>query len=151
MSLSRYSVEVRAIADSIGRYLYEADLVETAHHLADTMGPQGIFRMTPEDRDKALKFLSQTPSQQVKVINKLDDEAAALLIMRAKFFGIISARSMSLAENFEYVPGKGYRDAAAYGASVYLRSPIVPTIEDILPRWKPKEELNARAAPGQRR
>jgi hypothetical protein len=146
MSLGRYSAEIKAIAIDVGRYLRDAGIVEVAHQLADELGPEGIFEMTPEEQEKALKFLSQTPSQQVKALGRLYNEEAALLIIRAKYFGLISARAMSLADHFEFVPGKGYRDAAQYGARLYLQSRIVPTLQELLPRWTPKPDIAAEAS-----
>ncbi len=115
MPLSRYSVEVNGIAESFAEII-QNHYEDAAYRLANEKG-QKLLAMTSEEYDKALKFLSQTPSEHDKALNKLSDDDAAILLMRARYLGLIAAQAIGLADDFQFIPGKGYRQAAAYAVN----------------------------------
>ena len=135
MSLSRYEVEVAAIAEGFGEII-EAHYKAAAYEVANELGEQ-LFRMTGEEYQKASKFLSQTPSQHEKVLNRLDDVEAATLLLRARYLGLVASRAIGLADDLQFIPGKGYRAAAAAAADRALRARIFPSLRSVLPGWEP--------------
>jgi len=72
--------------------------------------------MTDDEHVKALRLLSQTPSQRAKSIARLDGRAAALLILRARYLGLRASRALYLASDLECIPGSSYLDAASRAA-----------------------------------
>lgn len=129
MDLGPYPHNVKGIADELGDMLAD-DLRETALGLVDA-----CLAETMDIDEKAVAFLAKTPSQRDRVVAKLAHREAATLILRARYHGLVSSLAMTFAENFAYVRGRGYRDAAAYGARVALRASLRPDRDDLMGYW----------------
>lgn len=129
--LSTYASEVEGIADELKRLL-EGRLQPIALSVLSSMGEDGLGKMTNDELQKALKLLSQTPSQREKTLARLDDRSAATLILRARYLGLASSRAIMFAEQLSYIPGKSYRGAAEYGARELMRRPLKPSMDEVL-------------------
>ncbi|MCS4089305.1 hypothetical protein [Rhizobium sp. BK176] len=102
-------------------------------------GEASLFKMTSAEQDEALKFLKKTQLQREKAISKLAPLPAALLVARARFLGLMGTKALEFAEDFQYLPGKGYRDAADYCSRAALRANFVPTASEVIPGWDPED------------
>lgn len=129
--LGNYPSEINGLAEELSNLVDQSGLRSAATALYKAIGDK-LFAMTPDETAKALKFLSQTPSQRSKVLAKLDPSAAATLILRARYLCMMSYNAMNFAENFFYVPGKGYREAAEYGARMALGASFAPRGSDVM-------------------
>lgn len=135
MSLGRYPSEVRAIADELSQLLEEEPLRTAAFRVVGTLGEDGLFDMGQDDVLKAIKLLSQTPSQRDRTLGRLDDEAAATLILRARYVGLMSQAAFEIADGLADIRGSSYRSAAERGARLALGVSMAPSLEDVLPDW----------------
>jgi hypothetical protein len=135
--LGRYPAEVAGIADELGSLL-RGSMEEAALAVLDEVGEVRLFAMLPEERTTAEALLTKTPLQRERALARLSERAAAVLIMRARYLGLISAAAFRLAERLEYVPGMSYRAAAARGLREATEIRMMPRIEDVLPaaRWR---------------
>lgn len=133
MSLSRYAVEVGGIADEL-RDLLTGPVRSAAFELVERHGWDKLLAMERDELDKALKFLSQTPSQRDSTLAKMDHPSAAALILRARYLGLSSRKAIELADSLSYMPGSSYRTAAARGAQAALGS-LRPSMGNLLPGW----------------
>jgi hypothetical protein len=129
--LSRYSVEVGAIADELLDYLCGENYAN-AKRMLDTIGLEGLENMTREDHDAAVKFVQQAPSARSKKIEKMDGRKAFELLVRARYIALTGARLIAAADRFDMVPGMSYRRAAGFAAEEARRS-LQPTLDEILP------------------
>lgn len=132
--LGPYPGEVRYIADELKEYLVDG-VKQSAFDVLKSIGETGLLKMSEVEREKALKLLSQTPSQRDKALRKLDDRSAATLILRARYLGLASAKVLEFSELSSNIRGKGYRSAAEYGAREFLRSELTPSLSELLPGW----------------
>ncbi|WP_327209909.1 hypothetical protein [Rhizobium leguminosarum] len=135
MGLSRYGIEVGGIANELGELLRDHDLEDAAFSVLTRLGEEAVLDMAGDAQEKALKFLSRTPSQRDKAILKMGDEDAALLILRARYLGLSASRAIFFADGFEFVVGQGYRDAAENCARKALRARLYPLMTEVLPGW----------------
>lgn len=133
MSLSRYAVEVGGIADEL-RDLLTGPIRSAAFEVVERHGWDKLLSMEHGELDKALKFLSQTPSQRDKTLARMDQAAAAVLILRARYLGLSSRKAIELADSLSYMPGSSYRAAAARGAQAALGA-LRPSMGNLLPGW----------------
>lgn len=131
-ALDTYSSAVRGIAIELDQLLSENDLREAAEKIARSLGIEGIKATTGDEQDKALRFLAQTPSQRAKLIERLEPRVAALLILRARYFGLRAAKILSIAADLQFTPGASYRNAARRAAEVAEQIESYPSLEDIL-------------------
>lgn len=139
--LGRYPIEVEAIADELSYLLADHDLYDTAAEVADQLGLDGLRTFSEDERDQALRLLSQTPSQREKTLARLDNEAAALLILRARYLGLRGAQALKLAADLEYTPGKSYRDAAKSAAVSSLIMVDYPDLDLLLVQRGPSRRI----------
>jgi hypothetical protein len=128
MSLARYTIEVRGVADELLEYL-KGPLGPIAAQILER-NPAAITKMLGEERYDAIAFLAKTPSQRDRAI-KHDDEKTALLILRARYVGLQAASALAFAENFETVVGRSYRGAAAMAARVTPPRHFEPTTTEL--------------------
>ncbi len=124
--LGRYPAEINGLAEELDYLLDEIEVRDAGIARFEAVGDK-MFAMTTEETEKALKFLAQTPSQRDKALRKLDETAAAVLILRARYLCMMSYKAMNFAEEFFYVPGKGYRSAAEYGARLAIGASFAPS------------------------
>lgn len=135
--LGRYMIEVKGIAEELREYLH-GELGSAAFSIASSLGER-LFIMAAEEKQAALKFLSQTPSQRNKTLARLDDARAARLVLQARYLGLLGAQAMNLADELFYVPGMSYRNAAAHSARQALYRMKRPTMDEVLPGWAQDE------------
>ncbi len=136
MSLGRYPSEVRAIADELSGLLEEEPLRSSAFRVADAVGEDALFGMDRDDALKAVGFLAHTPSQRHRTLDRLDDDdAAATLLLRARYVGLLSHAAFEIADGLADVRGSSYRSAAERGARLALGVSMAPSLEDVLPGW----------------
>jgi len=133
--LGRYLMEVRRVADELEE-LMVGPLRKAAFSVLNRVGREGLLNMDKDALEKAIRLLSQTPSQRDKTLARLDDEDAATLLLRARYLGLCSANAFDLADQFLYVPGMGYRKAAEHGVRQVLRHRLTPDMEDVLRGWE---------------
>jgi hypothetical protein len=129
--LGRYPSEVRGLAQELDYLLDELDVREVGVKLYKKNG-DALFHIAGEEVAKVLKFLKQTPSQRLKTVAKMEDAAAAALILRARYICLMSANAMDFAENFFYVVGMGYRQAAEYAARHAIGANFHPRPEEVV-------------------
>ena len=135
VSLGRYPSEVRAIADELLELLDDDALKPAAFRVLGELGEDGLLGIGRDDAQKALKLLSQTPSQRDRTLARLDDDAAATLILRARYLGLLSHGAFQIADRLADIRGSSYRGAAELGARVALGAGLAPSLEDIMPDW----------------
>ena len=130
--LGRYSVEVGGIADELLEYLNG----DNAKRVLDSIGLDGLANMSSQDRDAAVKLLSQSPSARHKAIERMIKKLAGLeyytALLNARYVAVMGARLIAAADRFEMVPGMSYRRAAGVSAEEALRMRAI-TKSDILP------------------
>lgn len=129
-----YPGEVRGIADELLSLLRQLQLSETAGSIVQSIGMDGIADMDDEDKEKALGFLAKTPSQRDKAVARLDGRTAALMILRARYFGLRGAQALDITGSLEGIKGAGYRDAARRSALVAERLRDFPSADRLLGR-----------------
>jgi hypothetical protein len=134
--LGRYPAEINGLAEELDELLDEIEVRDAGVAQFEKVGDR-LFAMTPEETEKALKFLSQTPSQRGKALGKLDDTSAAVLILRARYLCLMSYKAMNFAEEFFHVPGQGYRSAAEYGARLAIKASFAPPGTSVVRRFSP--------------
>lgn len=132
--LSTYVSEIGGIAEELAQIL-RGPLRKWAYSALSELGEAGLSGMSQGELDQALRLLSQTPSQRSKTLSRLDDNSAAILVMRARYLCISGGRALSIADDLSFVPGRGYRDAAAHCARHLMRTPLYPSLEEVLPGW----------------
>lgn len=136
MSLGRYPSEVRAIADELSELLREEPLRTAAYRVVEAVGEDGLFGMPYDDALTAIRLLSQTPSQRDRTLGRLDDDAAAMLVLRARYLGLLSHGAFVIADGLADIRGSSYRSSAERGASLALSVPMAPSLEQVLPGWE---------------
>ncbi|WP_173050562.1 hypothetical protein [Bosea sp. ANAM02] len=94
--------------------------------------------MSDDDLQKALRFLKSTPSQRIKTLANKAAHDAALLILRARYLGLCSAKALFFVDRI-YVVGAGYREAAERGARHAYNETLRPTLEELLPAPRRRE------------
>lgn len=136
MSLGPYPESVRAIADELAELLREEPLRSAAFRVLAGIGEEGLLGMKDADADKALKLLSQTPSQRSKALARLDAPAAATLVLQARYLGLLSYAAFRIADRLFDIRGSSYRGAAERGARLALSAREAPSLADVLPGWQ---------------
>lgn len=131
--LGRYPLEMHSLAGELDNLLDELEVRAVGVKLFDSKGA-ALFNMDGEEVSKALKFLKQTPSQRLKAVAKMDAAAAATLVLRARYVCMMGENAMEFAENFFYVVGMGYRQAAEYSASHALKANFHPDLAKVVRR-----------------
>jgi hypothetical protein len=128
--LDAYVRNVRGISFELGEILhYELD--DAVQDLVRKKGEK-VFEMNSDEAEAALKFLRKTPTQREKALARLDDPTAALLVLRARYLGLMGVKALDFAEKFQYLPGKGYRDAAEFCTREVLRFDPNPSLQEVL-------------------
>jgi hypothetical protein len=135
--LGRYPSEVRYIADELAEYL-KGYVRVAAFEFLEKNGAAGVTTTTEKEYEKALRLLGQTPSQRDKFFDRADPETAAILILRARYLGIMSSMAMEFSERFNDIRGRGYRQAAVAGAMHCQGVRMVPSMSVVLPGWPAK-------------
>jgi hypothetical protein len=133
--LGSYTSEVWGIAEELVEYL-KGPLRQAAFDVLEEVGSVDLLRMSEEETEAALKLLGQTRTQRDKALARLDDAAAATLVLRARHLGLASHRTLAFADRFESIPGKSYRGAAVYGAAAFLGARLAPPMSEVLPGWR---------------
>lgn len=136
MTLGPYPGSVRAIADELAELLREELLRSAAFRVIAVIGEEDLLGMKDADADKALKLLSQTPSQRSKTLARLDDAAAATLVLQARYLGLLSYAAFRIADRLADIRGSSYRGAAERGARLALHAREAPSLTDVLPGWR---------------
>lgn len=125
LDLGRYPAEVNGLAEELDSFLDEIE-VRDAGVAAFREHGDALFAMSEDQTKKALKFLSQTPSQRTKAVARMGDTEAAVLILRARYLCMMSYAAMQFAEDVSHVKGMGFRAAAEYAARIICGKSFVP-------------------------
>lgn len=143
MDLGRYPSEVKAIADELLELL-QREYSNDASRILTIHGAASFNSCSECELDTAIKFLSQTPSQRSRKLNRMPKEEACLLILRARYIGLAAAQAMHFADRFEMVPGQSYRGAAAFAAREVSRARFFPNADEVFPvrsQWPADEQF----------
>jgi hypothetical protein len=130
MSLGRYPIEVKAIADELLEYL-DGPLRASAERIVNDR-PESIWQTTIDVFDDAIALLGKTPSQRKRAVKNCD-EATALLVLRARYAGLQAWKAMVFVESFMYASGSSYRDAARRAARSAVLFDPRPSMKELLP------------------
>lgn len=139
--LAPYISEANGIAEELAYYL-RGPLMEAAHAVARSKGIRGITIMSAQEVEDAYTVLASTPAKRDKILARVGNEMAATVVMRARYLGILAGRAMEMADEFEFIPGQGYRAAAEYAARSAARLKAEPTLSEILPGWNDRDFSN---------
>jgi thermostable 8-oxoguanine DNA glycosylase len=135
--MDNYIANSNGLADELDELLDEFDAREAGVALFKRLGDD-LFEMSDEEEDEALKFLGRTAGQRSKVLRKLDAEAAASIILRARYFAIVGHRQMLIAQRiYENVVGSGYRAATEYAARTAINTSVYPDASKVVRSFNP--------------
>jgi hypothetical protein len=137
VSLAKYPAQAQAIAAELGHLLDERQLFDKAKSIASSIGLDGIASMSGNERAKALRLMSQVPSRRAKYLARMDDDAAAVLILRARYLALRAAQALGLARQLEGAVRMNYARAAEMAALAAQKLDNYPSLDDLLerPRW----------------
>lgn len=122
-----YEANVNGLSDQFDSLLDEHSVRSAGIAVFRARGDT-LFEMTEEEADEALKFLGKTPLQRDKNLSKLNERAAATLILRARYLCIVAYRQIQLANHVaEGVVGSGYRAAAVFAARTAITTTVFPS------------------------
>jgi len=148
--LRNYPAEVRGIADELISFLKDDGIRQAAFGVLRERGDRLFSQMTEDERDRAIKFFSATPSQRDRSVAKLDFRGAAILVLQARYVGLASAQALHFADRFQFVPGKAYRKAGEFSANEVLNARFFPYLEEIMPGWSPVADRDRYDRPAKR-
>lgn len=130
MSLDRYEVQARLIADELLELLAPAERKAVQRILKQ--GDLSYFPTSQANYDDAVALFSATPAKRKARWERIAADERPLLWLRARMLALASAKALQMTIDAQRVEGTGYREAVREIARSVLTLPMWPTSEEML-------------------
>lgn len=137
-AFERYARGTAEVADELLRMLERAGLLQSARDFLDKYGMAPVLQMSDEQRQAALSLVASNNNSRYPVERLLAGEDpgkrldAFLLVLRARYFGVVAARSLATCARLEALPGQSYRSAARQCAELVCDESLFPDAGTLL-------------------
>jgi len=137
-AFERYAHGTAEVADELLRMLARAGLLQSASDFLDRYGMPPVLQMSDAQREDALSLLATSHNGRYRVEQILAGEDpgkrldAFLLVLRARYFGVVAARSLATCARLEALPGQSYRSAARQCAELVCDEGLFPDAKTLL-------------------
>ncbi|MCC0004633.1 MAG: hypothetical protein H6872_05645 [Methylobacteriaceae bacterium] len=129
--LTNYYLNAGDIADELLYYIYgeyKPFVLAIEQNKSDA-----LYSMTVTEAEQALAFLKKTQGQRDKALKHVNEETA-LMILRARRFGLEAANALEFADECQFIPGSSYRVATERAARHIILRPFEVSVDEIIGR-----------------